>query len=89
MAKKRELDRHQRKLVASLELNRQSCPDHVLKWIENGGQIRYVSSLHRQSIGYNYAKVEEETSDTRLELSDYFSHKFEHCRWLQLVQLVK
>ena len=63
MTKKRELDRHQRKLVASLELNRQSCPDHVLKWIENGGQISYVSSLHQQSVGY--AKVEEETSETR------------------------
>ena len=88
--------RHQRKLIASLELNRQTCPEsgfskfssrffdskitflekfeanfadpfleHVIKWIENGGQIRYVSSIHRHSVGYNYAKVDEDTSDTR------------------------
>ena len=40
-------------------------PEHVIRWIENGGQIRYVSSIHRHSVGYNYAKVDEDTSDTR------------------------
>ena len=53
--------------MASLELNKQSCPEHVLKWIENGGQIHYVTSLHRQSTAsFNYQKVYENSSESRL-----------------------
>ena len=52
--------------MASLELNKQSCPEHVLKWIENGGQIHYVTSLHRQSTtSFNYQKVFENSSESR------------------------
>ena len=58
--------------MASLELNKQSCPEHVLKWIENGGQIHYVTSLHRQSTAsFNYQKVYENSSESRLVSFDF------------------